>query len=376
MRSLSLFIVALLGTSVHGIPQVVPASGGPSGSGGSGKPPPTTAGDGIPLVANAKNPVCVPWYAIRDAIMGGLFQGRCTDNARAAVRLAFHDAGTFSLALRAAGLPNGGADGSMLSDPTEVNRSENNGLQTIVGLLQPLVTKFNVAPGDVLHLAGALGVLACPGGPVVPVFVGRHLPLNIAPQGLLPSPEDPVDKLVARFADMGLTIRQMIALIGAHTTGRQRFVNTAVAGNSFDSTINIWDTRFYTETLATGLLPGQFKLDSDVKFATNITTATEFTRFIGHQDLWITDYAGAHEQMSILGQDTTTLTDCSEILPLSISLTPLEIGTTGGGGGGGGGGEGGVAPASNKPVTDPPIDPTLLEAAIEKFRDIWLVPAA
>ncbi|KAJ7715815.1 heme peroxidase, partial [Mycena metata] len=252
--------------------------------------------------------------------MGGLFEvpGRCTDNSRAAVRLAFHDAGTFSLALQKASLPNGGADGSMLSDPTEVNRTENNGLQTIVGLLQPMVSQFNVAPGDLLHLA-------CPGGPTIPVYVGRRLPLNIAPMGLLPSPEDPVEKLVARFADLGLTVRQMIALIGAHTTGKQRFVDPTLALESFDTTVDIWDTRFYTETSTPGLLPGQYKLDSDVAFSTDNLTAVEFNRFIGHQDLWITDYAGAHEAMSLLGQNVATLTDCSEILPLSISLTDLSV---------------------------------------------------
>lgn len=40
----------------------------------------------------------------------------------------------------------------MLWDPNEVLRTENDGLQTIVGLLQPLPAKFNVTPGDVLHV--------------------------------------------------------------------------------------------------------------------------------------------------------------------------------------------------------------------------------
>lgn len=61
-------------------------------------------------------------------------------------------AGTFSLALQAAGQPNGGADGSMLVDPNEVLRSDNHGLETIVGLLSPLPAKFGVAPGDILHV--------------------------------------------------------------------------------------------------------------------------------------------------------------------------------------------------------------------------------
>lgn len=61
-------------------------------------------------------------------------------------------AGTFSLALQAAGQPNGGADGSILVDPNEVLRSENNGLQNIVSLLAPMPAKFGVAPGDILHV--------------------------------------------------------------------------------------------------------------------------------------------------------------------------------------------------------------------------------
>jgi hypothetical protein len=41
----------------------------------------------------------------------------------------------------------------MLVDPNEVLRAENNGLQNIVSLLNPLPAQFNVAPGDVLHVS-------------------------------------------------------------------------------------------------------------------------------------------------------------------------------------------------------------------------------
>jgi hypothetical protein len=61
-------------------------------------------------------------------------------------------AGPFSLALQAAGQPNGAADGSMLVDPNEVLRPENNGLGNIVSLLQPLPAQFNVSAGDILHV--------------------------------------------------------------------------------------------------------------------------------------------------------------------------------------------------------------------------------
>ncbi|KAJ7583044.1 heme peroxidase [Mycena floridula] len=316
-------------------------------------------GSGIPTVANNKNPVCKPWYAIRDAIMGGLFHGRCGDLARASVRLAFHDAGTFSLALQAAGKPNGAADGSLLVDPNEVLRTDNNGLQNIVAALLPLPGQFNVTPGDVLHLAGVLGVLACPGGPVVKTYVGRSPPKNIAPDGLLPNPNSPVSVLTARFADMGFSIRELMALIGAHTTGKQRFVSSSVAGSSFDTTVDIWDVRFYRETQSNANATGTFKLNSDVKFSHDSSTSKDYNRFVGKQDNWGQEYSAAHEKMSLLGYNKNSLTDCSEILPQSIDLKNLATGN------------GNSGPGNSNNV-DPTIDPTKLEAAIEQQRSIWL----
>ncbi|KAJ7473364.1 heme peroxidase [Mycena latifolia] len=304
--------------------------------------------------------------------MGDIYHGRCGDASRASVRLAFHDAGPFSLALQAAGLPNGAADGSMLSDPNEVLRPENNGLQNIVSLLQPLPAQFNVSHGDVLHLAGVLGVLACPGGPVINTYIGRTEPKNIAPDGLLPNPDSPVQVLTDRFADMGFSIRELMALIGAHSTGKQRFVNPALASSSFDSTVDIWDVRFYSETQNTTAAPGMqlscfnhasadsnekkgtFRLNSDVNFSGNATTQQDYNRFVGNQNNWAREYAAAHEKMSLLGLDATTLTDCTEILPLSIDLTNLAV------------------TSSGKPGADPVIDPVKLEAAIQQYRSIWL----
>ncbi|KAJ7915850.1 heme peroxidase [Mycena leptocephala] len=281
-------------------------------------------GNGIPDVSNATNPQCIPWYAVRDAILGGIFHGRCGDEARASVRLAFHDAGTFSNALQLEGLPNGAADGSMLWDPTE----------------------FGVTPGDLLHLAGVLGVLACPGGPRIDTFVGRPMPKNVAPNGLLPSPDDPVPTLIARFTDMGFTIRDLMALVGAHSTGKQRFVDPTVANSTFDSTVDVWDVRFYAETAAPTTPPDVLKLHSDVNFAHNASTFFEFQRFINNQEDWDEDYRAAHLQMSLLGQDVTTLINCTELMPASINLTMVSINDT--------------------------VDPTLLEAAIQKYRAPWL----
>ncbi|KAJ7689785.1 heme peroxidase [Mycena rosella] len=269
--------------------------------------------------------------------MRGVYHSR-TDLARASVRLAFHDAGMlnagdfqgilnqfkagpFSLVAQAAGRPNGAADGSLLTDPDEVLRPENNGLGKIVAALQSLPVKFNVSPGDVLHLAGTLSVFACPGGPVI---------------------KTPVPILTARFADMGFSVRELMAIIGAHITGKQRLVNTAVANSAFDSIVDIWGVRFYSETQSATAAPAMSTYLIMQQYRATTTATGQ-------------DYSAAHEKMSLLGIDKNTLTDCSEILPLPIDLKNLAVGT-----------------GSGKAPTDPAIDPAKLEAAIQQYKSIWL----
>jgi hypothetical protein len=68
------------------------------------------------------------------------------------------------------------------------------------------------------------------------------------------------------------------------------------------------------------------------------------------------EYADVHEKMSLLGVNKSTLTDCTEVLPQSINLKDLSVSSSN----------------SGKQPTDPVIDPVKLEAAIQKYRSIWL----
>ncbi|KAH8827868.1 heme peroxidase [Flagelloscypha sp. PMI_526] len=275
----------------------------------------------IPLKVNAKNQACVTWYDIRDEIMGTLFHGSycilfdvrySLHFFKVAVMILlvppsvwlFMTAGTFSLARKAAGQVNGGPDGSLLWDPEEVNRPENNGLQAIVSSLTGLPAKYGVSHGDVLQLAGTLGAVACPGGPQIKTYIGRAPADHVNPDGLLPDTRDTVPNLVARFADQGFSVRELMALIGAHTAGRQRFVELIQSGNTFDTT--------YRQTANPS--------DSDRANGLFPTTSKDYSRFIGKQDNWAREYADAHEKMSLLGLDKNSLTDCTEIMPLSIDL--------------------------------------------------------
>ncbi|KAJ6483817.1 heme peroxidase, partial [Mycena vitilis] len=283
--------------------------------------------------------------------------GICNDLARASIRLAFHDAGPYSIQLAKANRPNGASDGSLMVHAEELSRLENRGLQDIVAALKPLLAKFNVSPGDLLHLAGVLGVLACPGGPQVKPWVGRAPPSNVpAPDGLLPNPNSPVPILTGRFADMGFSIRELMALIGSHTTGVERFVDTSKAKTSFDTTVDVWDVRFYSEMASKSGPSGTYRLNSDMNFSRDNTTSADFSRFYGagKQDDWAREYSAAHEKMSLLGLNTKGLTDCSEILPPQIDLKNC------------------YANSNFDGKTDPPIDRAKLQAQIQKYRSIWL----
>jgi hypothetical protein len=75
---------------------------------------------------------CCTWKFVTDELTAKFTgsDGRCNAFARGAIRLGFHDAGTW-----AKGNSYGGADGSMLLT-NEVTRSENAGLSEIVTYLQ------------------------------------------------------------------------------------------------------------------------------------------------------------------------------------------------------------------------------------------------
>lgn len=100
-----------------------------------------------------------------------------------------------------------------------------------------------------LKVAGILAVIICPGGPPIETWIGRRDIGVRNPDGMIPDVNDSVEKMLARFADMGLSVRDTMALVGAHSTAKQRFVDPSQAGKSMDSTVDIWDVKFYGETL-------------------------------------------------------------------------------------------------------------------------------
>ncbi|KAK8066246.1 heme peroxidase [Apiospora hydei] len=246
-----------------------------------------------------KDTCCVWQYIVNDMVAefkGS--SGRCTSWARRAVRLGFHDAGTWSKTTAAQGLP-GGADGSICTTD-EINRADNNGLQDICQKVNGWYNTWNKQKGypvslaDIIQMGATVATVVCPRGPRIKSYVGRVDVAQAGPPNLLPGVDNSADDLIALFRDKTIGPHSLTALVGAHTTSQQFFVNTSRAGDPQDST----------------------------------PTAPEWQKFAGAggQKDWNEDFAAGYIRLSLLGvNNINKLTECTKVLPGGIpSFTPND----------------------------------------------------
>jgi hypothetical protein len=113
---------------------------------------------------------CCVWNYVAEDLVKLFVQcdGTCSALARSAVRFGFHDAAAWNQ-----NSSYGGADGSLFLNPSEINRSENNGMQAWrnQGLL--LLAKyaiFGVGAADFAQFAHNVATVVCPLGMMSPVF--------------------------------------------------------------------------------------------------------------------------------------------------------------------------------------------------------------
>lgn len=221
--------------------------------------------------------------------------GRCNDLARQAIRLGFHDAAGWSKAAGRYG--GGGADGSIVLAAAEMQRPANRGMEQIVAQMKTwygTYSKYNngggglhVSMADLIQLGAITATVVCPLGPRVRFFAGRNDSDTAAPDGLLPSPFESADVLLARFHNMTIEPNGLTALVGAHTTSQQQFVDPSRAGNPQDGTPGVWDVLFYKQTLGSAP-PRVFKFQSDINLSKDPRCAPGFQAFAasGGQAPW------------------------------------------------------------------------------------------
>ena len=121
-----------------------------------------------------------------------------------------------------------------------------------------------------------------PSGPRIRTFVGRHDSATPSPDGLLPSVNFSVDRLLDLFLDKTIQPAGLAALLGAHSVSQQRFVDPSRTGDPQDSTPGVLDTRFYDETLGHAA-PRVFKFQSDILLAEDPRVYPAFRGFAGEQ---------------------------------------------------------------------------------------------
>ncbi|KAK9820776.1 hypothetical protein WJX74_001733 [Apatococcus lobatus] len=152
------------------------------------------------------------------------------------VRLAWHDAGTFSTENTPDWPNRGGANGSVRYMEEQAHAA-NAGLHHALELLRPIAEKYDdVGNADLFQLASAVSIEEAGGPDIKPRFGRRdtYKPECCVPEGRLPDgnagpdgtfpdgTKRPGDHLRKVFYRMGFSDQDIVALSGAHTLGRAR----------------------------------------------------------------------------------------------------------------------------------------------------------
>ncbi|CAK7237019.1 hypothetical protein SBRCBS47491_009834 [Sporothrix bragantina] len=257
---------------------------------------------------------CSVWAQVGKAIQPTFRDGNgCSALARGAIRLGFHDAGAWNTSVAW-----GGADGSILLNPSELARSENNGLGDIA---KQTIAWYNqwksqgVGMADLIQFSAIVATVTCPLGPRIRFYAGRPDDSRAAVDGLLPSAFDTAPNLIALFQAKTFSAADLVALVGAHSTSEQFFADPAEAGDSQDSTPGVWDTKFYAETTQRNAPAGVYRFPSDTNLAAYSQTSGTW-QAMNNQGRWNAAYANAYFRMSLLGvNNINSLTDCTASIP-------------------------------------------------------------
>jgi len=288
---------------------------------GSGNPIDTTTfytapAGGISAQA-CKQDRCCLWKYIANDMRAAFFNsssGECTNLARGAIRLGFHDAAAWSITSG-----NGGADGSILLSGSEMTRIENLALAPIAA---QMTTWFNTyknngaTMADLIQLGAKVGAGSCPGGPRLRFFIGRTDNPNPAPTGLLPSPFSTAQQLIDNFGNKTIGPGGLVALLGAHTASRQTQIDTTKVGAPQDTTPGKWDQKYFSDTLDANAPSTLVKFQSDINVANSAVTAPIWQQFLTNKSAWDRAYAAEYIRMSLLGfASINGMAECTKVMP-------------------------------------------------------------
>ncbi|KAL5507632.1 GP1_11 [Sanghuangporus vaninii] len=281
----------------------------------------------------ASNEACCVFFELAEDLQTNLFQNECGEEVHEVLRLTFHDAVGFS---NSGAFTGGGADGSIIIfRDTETNTRANNGTDDAVDALLPFLASHNVTAGDLIQFGAALGLTNCPGAPQLQFLAGRPNATIPAQDGTVPEPQDSVDHIIDRFADVGINSDEIIHLLASHTVARSDTLVPGQDGVPFDSTPFTFDSQIFVEVLLKGVglpfgvnssIPGaevdsplpdshEMRLQSDFALARDPRTACEWQSMVDNQQLMNDNFRSSMIKLANIGQDISKLVDCTEVLP-------------------------------------------------------------
>jgi L-ascorbate peroxidase len=264
------------------------------------------------------------WTTIaRDLSSNFLTDGECNSMARQAIRYGFHDAFAWTPGV------GGGADGSLLLNTNEINRSENENMRPYHEFLTGKYSDYqsqhgadNIGAADLVQFASQVAIRTCPGGPLVKTVIGRNNSANTPPTGQLPpgfGAGSDQAAILANFQSKGFSPKDLAALLGAHTVSRanRQQNNSIPTDGPQDSTPGRWDIQYYKDTYDT---PAEvFPFDSDRNCAVRGTAVgDEFRDFRGATGRWNTAFTDAAFRLSLVGIEKSVydgFVDCTSALP-------------------------------------------------------------
>jgi len=243
----------------------------------------------------------------------------CNPNARAAIRMIFHDCGAWDTSL---GFTNG-CDGSL---QFEKDRGENGGLADIVDKAVSLASKYGLGVADTINFMGNHAIVSCPGGPKVTTLVGRKDATAAGIGGRLPDVHAAADDLYKLFQAKGFNAVDLAAILGAHSTSNQFGVDPSQKGAAQDTTPGVWDVKYYSDTTAspTPIDPATgkaiFVFPSDSGLAAHPVVGKEFSGFVNNPGKWSGKFADAMGRMALFGNNAANFVDCTGALPAATSI--------------------------------------------------------
>ncbi|KAI0772803.1 heme peroxidase [Trametes elegans] len=225
--------------------------------------------------------------------------------------LTFHNAigfSTFDSSLRVAQFHfffGGGADGSIMA---------HSDIEGAYGA--------NLGVEGPTSFSGAVALSNCDAAPRIQFLAGRSTDSQAAPEGTVPGPADTVDAILTRMSDAGFSAAETVNLLASHSVAAQEHLITTIVGASLDSTPSTFDAHFFFETLLNGTAypgdssgPEEFRMASDALLARDSRTACEWQSFVTDETRMATKFQTVMAKMALVGQDASSLTDCSEDIP-------------------------------------------------------------